>query len=67
MNQEPAGEIMPYQRGYATTIDFHLDGETVWLTQEKMAEQPSEVEAAYMEAIKTVQKKITGKKSHESH
>ncbi|HCL3672031.1 TPA: cell filamentation protein Fic, partial [Pseudomonas aeruginosa] len=28
----------------------------------QLAEQPSEVEAAYLETVKTVQKKITGKK-----
>ena len=27
----------------------------------KLAEQPSEVEAAYLETVKTVQKKISGK------
>ena len=31
----------------------------------QLAQQPSEVEAAYLETVKAVQKKITGKKNHE--
>ena len=38
MSEQPAGEIILYKRGDATAIDVRLDGDTVWLSQEQMAE-----------------------------
>ena len=50
MSEQPAGEIVLYQRGHAAAFDVRL------------AEQPSEVEGASLETVKTVQKQITGKR-----
>lgn len=38
MNQQPGGEIILYQRGDAPAIDVRLDGETVWLSQQQLAD-----------------------------
>lgn len=39
MSDRPAGEIVLYQRsGGAAAIDVRLDGETVWLNQQQLAE-----------------------------
>lgn len=35
---EPGGEIILYQRDNAPAIDVRLDGETVWLSQQQMAD-----------------------------
>lgn len=92
MSEQPSGEIILYQRGDSPAIDVRLDGDTVWLSQQQLADlfqtsrsnvvehianiyaeaeyakfrtqltgQPSDVEAAYLETVKTVQKKISGK------
>lgn len=38
MNELPAGEIVLYQRGDAPAIDVRLDGDTVWLSQQQLAD-----------------------------
>ena len=38
MNEQPGGEIILYQRGDAPAIDVRLDGETVWLSQQQLAD-----------------------------
>ncbi|HBN8287778.1 virulence RhuM family protein [Pseudomonas aeruginosa] len=38
MSEQPAGEIILYQRGDATAIDVRLDGDTVWLSQQQLAD-----------------------------
>jgi len=38
MNEQPAGEIILYQRGDAPAIDVRLDGDTVWLSQQQLAD-----------------------------
>ncbi|SFU61959.1 Uncharacterized conserved protein [Nitrosomonas eutropha] len=38
MNEQPAGEIVLYQRGDAPAIDVQLDGDTVWLSQQQLAD-----------------------------
>lgn len=38
MNEQPAGEIVLYQRGDAPAIDVRLDGDTVWLSQQQLAD-----------------------------
>ena len=38
MNDQPAGEIVLYQRGGAPAIDVRLDGETVWLSLNQIAD-----------------------------
>lgn len=37
-SQQPAGEIVLYQRGDAPAIDVRLDGDTVWLSQQQLAD-----------------------------
>ena len=44
MSEQPAGEIILYQRGDATAIDVRLDGDTVWLTQEAFDAATAELE-----------------------
>jgi len=38
MNKQPSGEIILYQRGDAPAIDVRLDGETVWLSLNQIAD-----------------------------
>lgn len=38
MNAQPAGEIVLYQRGDAPAIDVQLDGDTVWLSLNQIAD-----------------------------
>lgn len=38
MNEQPAGEIILYRRGNAPAIDVRLDGDTVWLSQQQLAD-----------------------------
>lgn len=38
MSERPGGEIILYQRDGATAIDVRLDGHTVWLSQQQLAE-----------------------------
>ena len=38
MNEQPGGEIILYQRGDAPAIDVRLDGDTVWLSQQQLAD-----------------------------
>ena len=38
MNDQPAGEIVLYQRGDAPAIDVRLDGDTVWLSLNQIAD-----------------------------
>ena len=38
MNKQPAGEIVLYQRGETPTIDVRLDGDTVWLSLNQIAD-----------------------------
>ncbi len=38
MSEQPAGEIILYQRGDAPAIDVRLDGDTVWLSQQQLAD-----------------------------
>lgn len=38
MSEQPGGEIILYQRGDAPAIDVRLDGDTVWLSQQQMAD-----------------------------
>ena len=38
MNKQPSGEIILYQRGDAPAIDVRLDGDTVWLSQQQLAD-----------------------------
>ena len=54
MSEQPAGEIILYQRGDATAIDVRLDGDTVWLTQEQMAELFGKAKSTINEHIKNV-------------
>lgn len=37
-SQQPAGEIVLYQRGDAPAIDVRLDGDTVWMSQQQLAD-----------------------------
>ena len=38
MSERPTGEIVLYQRGDAPAIDVQLDGDTVWLSQQQLAD-----------------------------
>jgi hypothetical protein len=38
MNEQPGGEIILYQRGDSPAIDVRLDGDTVWLSQQQLAD-----------------------------
>ena len=38
MSEQPGGEILLYQRGDAPAIDVRLDGDTVWLSLNQLAE-----------------------------
>ena len=38
MNEHPSGEIVLYQRGDAPAINVRLDGDTVWLSQQQLAD-----------------------------
>lgn len=38
MSEQPAGEIILYRRGEAPAIDVRLDGDTVWLSQQQLAD-----------------------------
>lgn len=38
MNEQPGGEILLYQRGDAPAIDVRLDGDTVWLSLNQLAD-----------------------------
>ncbi|WP_341645569.1 virulence RhuM family protein [Thauera sp. SDU_THAU2] len=38
MSDQPGGEIIVYQRDDAPTIDVRLDGDTVWLSQQQLAD-----------------------------
>lgn len=38
MSEQPGGEIILYQRGDAPAIDVRLDGNTVWLSQQQLAD-----------------------------
>ena len=38
MTEQPGGEIILYQRDNAPTIDVKLDGDTVWLSQQQLAD-----------------------------
>lgn len=42
MSEQPAGEIILYQRGDATAIDVRLDGDAVRPTQEQMVDRAAE-------------------------
>ena len=38
MSEQPGGEILLYQRGDAPAIDVRLNGDTVWLSQQQLAD-----------------------------
>lgn len=38
MSEQPGGEIILYQRDNAPAIDVRLDGDTVWLSQQQLAD-----------------------------
>ena len=38
MSEQPTGEIVLYQRGDAPAIDVRLEGDTVWLSQQQLAD-----------------------------
>lgn len=38
MNKQPGGEIILYQRGDTPAIDVRLEGDTVWLSQQQLAD-----------------------------
>ena len=38
MSEQPAGEIVLYRRGDAPAIDVRLDSDTVWLSQQQLAD-----------------------------
>jgi len=38
MNEQPDGEIILYQRGDAPAVDVRLEGDTVWLSQQQLAD-----------------------------
>jgi hypothetical protein len=38
MSEQPSGEIILYQRGAAPAIDVRLDGDTVWLSLNQLAD-----------------------------
>ena len=38
MSEQPGGEIILYQRDDAPAIDVRLDGDTVWLSQQQLAD-----------------------------
>lgn len=38
MSEQPGGEIILYQRGDAPAIDVRLNGDTVWLSQQQLAD-----------------------------
>ncbi|MDR2880550.1 MAG: virulence RhuM family protein, partial [Azoarcus sp.] len=38
MNEQPGGNIILYQRRGAPAVDVRLEGETVWLTQQQLAD-----------------------------
>ena len=38
MSEQPGGEIILYQRGDAPAIEVRLDGDTVWLSQQQLAD-----------------------------
>lgn len=38
MNKQAGGDIILYQRGDAPAIDVRLDGDTVWLSQQQLAD-----------------------------
>ncbi|MDR0489280.1 MAG: virulence RhuM family protein [Propionibacteriaceae bacterium] len=38
MTEQPTGEIVLYQRDGQPAIDVHLDGETMWLSQQQLAD-----------------------------
>lgn len=38
MSEQPGGEIILYQRNDAPAIDVRLDGDTVWLSQQQLAD-----------------------------
>lgn len=46
MSEQPAGEIVLYQRGDAPAIDVRLEGDTVWLSQEATCREFRQVRTA---------------------
>lgn len=54
MSKQSIGEIVLYQRGDAPAIDVRLDGDTVWLTQEQMADLFGKAKSTISEHIKNV-------------
>lgn len=54
MSKQTTGEIVLYQRGDAPAIDVRLDGDTVWLTQEQMADLFGKAKSTINEHIKNV-------------
>ncbi len=48
------GEIILYQRGDSPAIDVQLDGDTVWLTQDQMADLFGKAKSTINEHIKNV-------------
>lgn len=54
MSKQSIGEIVLYQRGDTPAIDVRLDGDTVWLTQEQMADLFGKAKSTISEHIKNV-------------
>jgi hypothetical protein len=55
VSQGPSGEIVLYQRdGTTPAIEVRLDGETVWLTQDQMAELFGKAKSTINEHIRNV-------------
>lgn len=54
MSGEPAGELILYQRGGLPDIQVRLDGDTVWLTQDQMAELFGKAKSTINEHIRNV-------------
>lgn len=38
MSEQPGGEIILYRRGKDSAIEVRLDGDTVWLSQQQLAD-----------------------------
>lgn len=55
MSGQPSGEIILYQRGGGNCSEIPNSSH----------EQPSDAEKSYLDTVKAVQKKISGKKNHE--
>lgn len=54
MNKNTSGEIVFYQHGDSPAIEVRLDGETVWLTQDQMAELFGKAKSTINEHIKNI-------------